>query len=90
MQPRLKQVSVESVKGHYGSSVLLNALRLMQKRELSRFSREQAVTSHMRSKNTLLVKLGLRRIGILTLGAVCFILAFSKGTLPRAVGITAL
>jgi hypothetical protein len=67
---------------------LLDALRLVQKRELSRFSREQAVTSHMRSGDTLLANLGLLKVGILTLGAVCLILALSVGTLPCTVGVT--
>jgi hypothetical protein len=81
---------VRSATISYGLLLLLDALRLLQKRELSRFSREQAVTSHMRSEDTLLVKRGPRRIGVLTLGAVCLILALPKGTLPHTVGAATL
>jgi hypothetical protein len=81
---------VRSAKTSHGNSLFLGVLRSIQKRDLSRFSLEQNATSHMRSEDTLLVKIVVYRIRALTLGAVYLILALSKGTFPRAAGVTAL
>lgn len=59
----MKQVSLQSARARNGISFNLEALRLAQNKDLSRFSLEQYETPHMASEDVLLVRVGVQRIG---------------------------